>query len=257
MPNDPYLDASVAWRIRSGTLDLHEAGYQSTVEAILSCGLATDIVGLISAGKEADVYLALYRDAPIAVKVYRLYRTSHKGGGPIKHDSTGWMAAHEYEMTRQAWKAGCLVPAPARRVENMFSMRYVGDVHGPASRLSDVHLEDPRRLSEEVIQGVEGLAHAGVVHADLSAHNILVFQNRPWFIDFSEAIRVDRTGGIPWIRLEEARVALERGFHALHKYFAKYGLDIEQERPVARIISSLDRFGVLEHETGTPHDETH
>jgi serine/threonine-protein kinase RIO1 len=247
MPNDPYLDASVAWRIRSGTLDLHEAGYQSTVEAILSGGLAMEVVGLISAGKEADVYLALYRDAPIAVKVYRLYRTSHRGGGPIKHDSTGWMAAHEYEMTRQAWKGGCLVPAPARRVENMFSMRYVGDEDGPAPRLSDVILNDPEAFLGEVLQGVEGLARAGVVHADLSAHNILYFDEKPWFIDFSEAIRVDRTGGVPWMRLEKARVALDRGMNALCKYFGKYGVEVKQKQFVSGILESLDRFGVLEH----------
>ncbi len=240
------MDASVVWRIRSGTLDLHEAGYQSTVEAILSCGLATEIVGMISAGKEADVYLCLYNQAPIAVKVYRLYRTSHKGGGPIKQDSTGWMAAHEYEMTRQAWKAGCLVPAPARRIENMFSMRYLGDELGPSPRLSDVRLEDPESFLKEVLAGIEGLARAGVVHADMSAHNILVFNEKPWFIDFSEAIRVDRTGGIPWIRLEEARVALSRGMNALGKYFGKYGRSVEAEDFVDRLVRSLDRFGVLE-----------
>jgi serine/threonine-protein kinase RIO1 len=246
MPNDPYLDASVAWRIRSGTLDLHEAGYQSTVEAILSCGLATEIVGLISAGKEADVYLCLYNQAPIAVKVYRLYRTSHKGGGPIKQDSTGWMAAHEYEMTRQAWKAGCLVPAPARRIENMFSMRYLGNERGPAPRLSDVVLDDPAPLLDEVLAGIEGLAQAGVVHADMSAHNILIFNGKPWFIDFSEAIRVDRTGGIPWIRLEQARAGLSRGMNALEKYFKRYGQTIPAEEFVDRVVRSLDRFGVLE-----------
>jgi serine/threonine-protein kinase RIO1 len=245
MPNDPYLDASVAWRIRSGTLDLHEAGYQSTAEAILSSGLAMEVIGLISAGKEADVYLALYKDAPIAIKVYRLYRTSHRGGGPIKQDSTGRMAAHEYEMTRQAWKGGCLVPTPAKRIENMFSMRYVGDEDGPAPRLSDTRPENPQALLAEVLRGVENLASAGVVHADLSAHNILIFDGRPWFIDFSEAIRVDRTGDVPWMRLEMARVALDRGLRALQKYFGRYDVEVEQERFIARVLESLDRFGVL------------
>ena len=245
MPNDPYLDASVAWRIKSGTLDLHEAGYRTTVEAILSSGLAMEVKGLISAGKEADVYLALYRDVPIAIKAYRLYRTSHRGGGPIKHDSTGWMAAHEYEMTRQAWKGGCLVPAVARRVENMFSMRYIGDEDGPAPRLSDLRLDDPRAFLDEVLRGVECLARAGVVHADLSAYNILVHEGKPWFIDFSEAIRVDRTGGVPWVRLEESRVALERGMHALRKYFGHYDVEFESDEFVQGILRSLDKFGVL------------
>ena len=215
------------------------------MESVLSAGLATDVVGLISAGKEADVYLATFKDAPIAVKVYRLYRTSHRGGGPIKQDSTGWMAAHEYEMTRQAWKGGCRVPAPARRVENMFSMRYLGDGDGPAPRLNDVDPPDPERLLGDVLEGVEGLARTGVVHSDLSAYNILLFNEKPWFIDFSEAIRVDRTGDVPWMRLEQARSALARGTAALAKYFGKYDIEFEQEAYVAGIVDSLDRFGVL------------
>jgi len=245
MPNDPYLDASVVWRIKSGTLDLHEAGYRTTKEAILSSGLAMEVTGLISAGKEADVYLALYRDAPIAIKAYRLYRSSHRGGGPVKLDSTGWLAAHEFEMTRQAWKGGCRVPAPARRVENMFSMRYLGDENGPAPRLHDIRPENPRALLDEVLRGVEALAGAGVVHADLSDFNILVHDGKPWFIDFSEAIRVDRTGSVPWIRLEEARVALDRGMDALRVYFGRLGVEVESEPFVSRVLSSLDRFEVL------------
>jgi len=246
MPNDAYLDASVAWRIKSGTIGLQEEGYRTTAEAILSSGLAMEVRALISAGKEADVYLALYRDVPIAIKAYRLYRTSHRGGRPIKQDSTGWLAAHEYEMTRQAWKGGCLVPAVARRVENMFSMRYLGDEEGPSPRLHDVQLDDPRAFLDEVLRGVESLARAGVVHADLSPYNILVYQGKPWFIDFSEAIRVDRIGDTPWVRLEEARVALDRGARALSAYFRKYKVEFESEPFIARILASLDKFGVLE-----------
>src|SRR3989442_14505526 len=115
MPNRPYLDSSVRWRIDSGNLSLEEPDYASVVEAILSAGLATEVVGLISAGKEADVYLARYNGAPLAIKSYRLYRTSHRGGGPVKQDSMGWRAAHGYEMMRQAWEGGGRGPPAARR----------------------------------------------------------------------------------------------------------------------------------------------
>jgi len=245
MPNDPYLDASVAWRIRSGTLDLHEAGYRTTEEAILSSGLATEVCALISSGKEADVYLARWNGAPIAVKAYRLYRTSHRGGGPVKLDSVGWLAAREFEMTRQAWKGGARVPAPARRIENMFSMRYLGDEVGPAPRLQEVELGDPEGFLERVLEGVRALARAGVVHSDLSAFNILVYEREPWFIDLSEAIRVDRTGNSPWVRLEEASAALRQGVSALQRYFGRYGLQIESEDFVKGIVHALDRFGVM------------
>ncbi len=245
MPNQPYLDASVQWRIKAGTLDLHEAGFRSTVETILSAGLATEVVGLISAGKEADVYLARYNGAPLAIKVYRLYRTSHRGGGPIKTDSMGWRAAHEFEMTRQAWKGGARVPAPARRVENMFSMRYLGDGIGPAPRLKDVELDDPDIFLRAVLHGVEALAQAGIVHGDLSAFNILVHERQPWFIDLSEGFRIDRVGSSSWIRLTEAAGALRHGMDALAQYFRRYGVEFDADPLIARLIDSHDKFGVL------------
>lgn len=164
----------------------------------------------------------------------------------MKLDTLGWMAAQEYEMTHQAWKGGARVPAPARRVENMFSMRYLGDETGPAPRLQDVRLESPEQFLGSVLSGVEALSGAGVVHSDLSAFNILVFEGMPWFIDLSEAIRVDRTGVSPWMKLQEASEALRSGLQSLGKYFGKYGLDIETEPFVSRIIGKLDRFGVLE-----------
>ncbi len=245
MPNTPYLDASVQWRIKAGTLDLHELTYASTVEAILSSGLATEVVGLISAGKEADVYLARYHGAPLAVKAYRLYRTSHRGGGPLKADALGWRAAHEFEMTRQAWKGGARVPAPARRVENMFSMRYLGGDEGPAPRLHDVRLAEPEPFLAAVLEGVESLARAGVVHGDLSAYNILVHEGQPWWIDLSEGFRIDRIGMSSWIRLTEATEALRHGLRALGAYFHRYGLDVDAEPLVSRIVGAHDKFGVL------------
>src|SRR2546427_4341519 len=63
MPNHPTLDASVQWRIDHGTIDLREPGYRGTAEAILDAGLATEVRRLISAGKEADVYLCAYNGA--------------------------------------------------------------------------------------------------------------------------------------------------------------------------------------------------
>lgn len=244
MPNDPTLDASVQWRIDHGTIDLRERGYRGTAEAILDAGLATEVQRLISAGKEADVYLCTYKGAPLAVKAYRLYRTSHRGGRPIKVDTMSWLAAHEFEMMRQAWKGGAPVPAPARRVENLLSMRYLGD-EAPAPRLHDVRLDAPEAMLRAVLNGVDSLARAGVVHSDLSAFNVLVLEDKPWIIDLSDALRVDRTGGAPWIRLTQARDALVHGLRALGSYFRKYGLTIDAERYANEIVAPLDRFGVL------------
>lgn len=245
MPNSPYLDATVRWRLRSGTLEDEEPDYRSRAEAVLKAGLATEVVRPISAGKEAEVLLAMLNEAPIAIKVYRLYRTSHRGGSPVKADAMGWRAAHEFEMLRQAWKGGARVPTPARRWENMFSMRYLGEADVPAPRLVDVRLEDPEATLALVLDGVERLARAGVVHGDLSAFNILVHDGLLWLIDFSEAMRVDRTGEAPWVRLTAASNALTHGLTALNQYFQKYRVSIDVQPIVTRIVESFDRFGVL------------
>jgi len=245
MPNDPLLDSSVQWRINSGAIELQEPTHREVVRTILSSGLATEVIGLISAGKEANVYLAAYKGGPLAVKAYRLYRTSHRGGGPIKADSMGWRAATEFELLRQAWKGGARVPAPAGRVENMLSMRYLGDDAGPAPRLHDVRLEDPPEFLDRVLAGIEALARAGVVHGDMSAFNILVHDGDPWFIDLSEGVRVDRSGAAPWRRLTLASEALRQGLAALQVYFRKYRVSIDVESVRARTMEFLDRFGVL------------
>src|SRR5437016_9925879 len=188
---------------------------------------------------------AVQRRAARGQVVYRLYRTSHRGGGPVKQDSMGWRAAHEYEMMRQAWKGGVRVPTPARRVENRFSMRYLGTDEGPAPRLKDVVLEDPKGFLDRVLDVIRRLIGAGVVHGDLSAFNVLVHEGEPWVIDFSEAIRVDRAGSSPWVHLTEARAALESGLAALQVYFRRYDLRIDIAACANELVESLDRFGVL------------
>jgi len=245
MPNTPVLDRSVQWRINAGTIESQELDYGSAVQAILSSGLATAVVRKISAGKEADVYLATYNGSPIAVKAYRLFRTVHRGGRPIKTDTMSWIAAREYEMLRMAWKGGVPVPAPARRVENMFSMRYLGDEDGPAPRLQDVRLEDPDAALSRILTGVEAMAVAGVVHADLSAFNILVHGGKVWFIDLSQALRVDRLGPSAWRRMALAEEAVTNGLKALRIYFRRYGLTLPVKSEADRLVKVLDRFRVM------------
>jgi RIO kinase 1 len=127
----------------------------------------------------------------------------------------------------------------------MFSMRYLGGEDGPAPRLHDVRLEDPEPFLAAVLQGIESLARAGVVHGDLSAFNILVHEGEPWWIDFSEAFRIDRVGTSSWIRLTEATEALRHGMQALAGYFRRYGLALDPEPFIARLVDSHDKFGVL------------
>ncbi|MFZ3355466.1 MAG: RIO1 family regulatory kinase/ATPase [Thermoplasmata archaeon] len=245
MPNDPYLDASVHWKVRSGNATLHEPRYSEVADAILDSGLATSVLQQIGSGKEAGVFACLNGEHLIAVKSYRFYQSSHRGGRPIKQESMGRLASQELELLTQAWCGGARVPRPGRRVENMFSMQYLGSPEGPAPRLIDVGVEAPAEFLDELLASTRKLADAGVVHSDLSPFNILVHEELPWFIDMGQGVRVDRIGMSPWVRLTQAGDALRRGFKTYDRYFRKYGLRVDVDGEVAAIVTRLDRFGVL------------
>jgi RIO kinase 1 len=244
MPNEGYLDKSVHWKVRSGQIGFAEPTHDEVADAILDVGLATEVGQRLGSGKEADVYLCRDGRRPIAIKVYRQYRTAHRGGGAIKLESMGQRAVREFELLNYAWQGGARVPEPGRRIENMFSMQYLGDPESAAPMLQHAVLEEPERFLQATMAGVEGLAEAGIVHSDLSPFNILVFQGQPWFIDLAAAIRVDRLGWPPWVRLNEALGATEKGMAALGRYFRRYGLPLDSQELLGRIRVQIDRFHV-------------
>ena len=244
MPNEGYLDKSVHWKVRNGLIDFAEPTHDEVADAILDVGLATEVGQRLGSGKEADVYLCRDGRRLLAVKVYRQFRTSHRGGGAIRLESMGQRAVREFELLCYAFQGGARVPEPGRRIENMFSMRYLGDGTGPAPMLRHAQPEDPDRLLAEVIAGVEGLAEAGIVHSDLSPFNILVLEEEPWFIDLAAAIRVDRLGWPPWQRLGDAMTALRHGLDTLDRHFRRYGLSLDREEVLGRVRAQIDRFGL-------------
>jgi len=245
MPNDGYLDKSVHWKVRSGRIGFAEPTHGEVADAILDCGLATEVGQRLGSGKEADVYLCQDADRLIAVKVYRQYRTAHRGGGAIKLESMGHRALAEFDLLDYAWQGGARVPEPGRRIENMFSMQYLGDRESVAPMLQQVRLDDPEPFLDATMTGVEGLAEAGIVHSDLSPFNILVHHGQPWFIDLAAGLRVDRLGWPPWVRLSEALQAMERGIASLGRYFRRYGLEIDSAELMGRVRVQIDRFRVV------------
>ena len=227
MPNEEYLDASVHWKVRTGQVAFAEPTHREVADAIVECGLATEVGQRLGSGKEADVYLARDGGGRVAVKVYRQYRTAHRGGRPIKLETMGQRATREFEMQFYAWQGGARVPRPIERVENVFSMQYLGSPDRPAPMLQKVRLPEPEAFLRATTDGIEALAEAGVVHSDLSPFNILVHEAKPWFIDLAAAVRVDRLGSPPWQRMHEATDALARGIDSLGRYFARYGLALD------------------------------
>jgi len=245
MPNEGYLDKSVHWKVRSGQIAFAEPTHDEVADAILDCGLATAVGQRLGSGKEADVYLCRVGGRYRVVKVYRQYRTAHQGGRPVKLESMGQRASREFELLCYAWQGGAQVPEPGRRVENMFSMQYLGTPDAVAPMLRHAHLDDPAAFRDETVLGIERLAGAGLVHADLSPFNILVHENRPWFIDLAAGIRVDRLGTPAWVQLSRALEALRNGAITLQRYFGRYGLSLDVDEVLSRVRTQIDQFRVV------------
>jgi len=185
-----------------------------------------DVLRLIKGGgKEASVYQCLGNTSThrkfIAAKVYRprrfrqlrndsLYREGRQNlddeGHEIHDDNalrairhrttfgqrllhTSWIE-HEYQALQILYQAGADVPEPFTSGNNAILMAYVGWDDLPAPTLNMVNLEprERKQLFDRLIHNIEIMLENQLVHADLSAYNVLYFEGNVILIDFPQAI---------------------------------------------------------------------
>lgn len=192
------------------------------------------IEGIISAGKEANVYLAYDQNGnEVAVKIYKIDRNTSKWMKPyIKGDPRFkkipkniskliflW-ASKEFKNLKRAYKAGLNVPKPIHIKNNILIMEYIGSGSTPAPLLKDVKSpEDTENLFQDVMAFIKNLYQkAHLVHADLSEFNILYHNHKPIFIDISQAVDVQHA---------KAEDFLVRDINNIVNYFNKLGIDFK------------------------------
>ena len=105
---------------------------------------------------------------------------------------TGKWTGHELDMMQQAWDAGVNVPYPVGARGDGMLMQFLGDAAGAAPRLAEARLSPAEVCSarEQLLENLRVLVGAGFVHADLSAFNLLWWEERLWLIDFPQAVDV-------------------------------------------------------------------
>jgi RIO kinase 1 len=225
---------------RSRFVEVKEMSLDVVRADAIENGLLDEIVAVLGSGKEADVYLGLWKGAPLVLKVYRLHRTPHKKKAMIGYavDRMGAIAAREFTILQKAYRAGVPVPTPARRVDNMFTMRFLGD-STKAPLLKDSELEQPLQVAKQALTLVEKLLDAFIVHGDLSEYNLVYWNGRLFVIDFPQAIdftsRVDRH-----LQVEKAKPLLLRDLRNLGNYFARWNIELSVEQEYQRLASRLN-----------------
>ncbi len=225
---------------RSRFVEVKEMSFDIVRADAIENGLVDDVVTILGTGKEADVYLGTWKGAYLVLKVYRLHRTPHKKKATIGYalDRMGAVAAKEFTTLQKAYRAGVPVPTPAKRVDNMFTMRFLGD-ENRAPLLKDVILQEASTVAEQAISLVEKLLGAYIVHGDLSEYNLVLMDDNLYAIDFPQAIdfssRRDRH-----ILVEDAKPLLLRDLKNLERYFEDYGVQIDAAHEYERLLPKLE-----------------
>jgi RIO kinase 1 len=200
---------------------------------LLVNGPLEHITGIISAGKEAHVYLAYDQNhKEVAVKIYKIDVNTSKWmrnyiiGDPrfkkVPHNISKiiflW-ASKEYKNLKRAHRVGLSVPKPILIKNNVLIMEYIGFGSIPAPKLKDI--KKPMKLDilfDEILTFIKELYQkARLVHGDLSEFNILYHNQKPIIIDISQAVDIQHP---------KAEIYLVRDIKNIFNYFGKQGINL-------------------------------
>jgi len=220
---------------RGRTVPISEITLSEVKEDAVRFGLATDVAYQMNAGKEASIFVAYYKSHPIILKAFRLWQTSQakKSRGVFAPGNMQVLAAKEYDLLLACFKAGMHVPTPIGRVGYYLTQRFLGDGLEPAPQLRNVLLENPESVLDQILDDYLIMYRdVHYVHGDLSAYNILWWENRPWIIDMPQAYKVS-----PWADMKQVVMLLRRDIVNVLSYFKKYGLSFDPDHIVEVFLS--------------------
>jgi RIO kinase 1 len=211
-----------------------------TIYDLLNKGYMKEVVGIVKEGKESAIFLCR-GERDVAMKVYRTHAIDFKTmwqyliGDPrftkIKKSRIAiayqW-CLREYKNLLIASQAGVSCPKPIVAKNNVLLMEFIGDEE-PAPRLIDVKAKRKDYLF--ILENIQKLLKAGLVHGDLSAYNIL-YHEKPVLIDFSQATT---------LKNKLALDMLKRDVENINSYFAKIGIKtIDSEKLLEKFLRQIE-----------------
>ena len=136
----------------------------------------------------------------------------------------------EMTMLTLAWASGAAVPFPVERTEDGVVMEFIGDGSAAAPRLAQAQLSVSEVASawEQLLASLRALTAAGVVHADLSAYNLLWWHGRVVLIDLPQAVEFTTNVDAPEL--------LHRDLANVAGWFERRGVDVDLETVFGELI---------------------
>jgi len=203
-----------------------------TLFKLSSEGHFDELASPIKIGKESNVFSAKRGDDFVIVKIYRLQSCDfNRMYDYIKYDPRfvglrknkrkvvfAW-CQREYRNLLKAREAGVSVPLPIAFQNNVLVLEFIGDEE-VAPQLKNAEPKNKERFFHDVVENIKKLYKAGLIHGDLSEFNILNYNEKPVFIDFSQCTTTNS------IRAEEL---IERDINNICRYFKKIGLKFDEK----------------------------
>ncbi len=195
--------------------------------------LLTEMYGVISAGKESNIYWAKNNDVDFAVKIYRTATANFKAiqnyirGDPrfkkirkgIRPLIYAW-ALKEFKNLQRASSAGVRVPKPVAVKNNVLIMEFIGANGKPAPLLKNAVLEAPENTYKIICDYIKKLYNkAELVHADLSEFNVM-YPGEPVIIDMSQSVLVSHPLALDY---------LKRDIAIISRFFRGLGVEVIDE----------------------------
>ena len=215
--------------------DVFDQFTQRTVFRLMGQGHFEGLESPISIGKESNVFSALRKDGTrVMVKIYRLETCDfNKMSYYIKDDPRylnikkgkrnivlTWVQ-REYRNLLKARQANVSVPTPLTFFNHFLVLEFIGDDGIIAPKLKDEIPKNPKDFFGKIISNMKKLYNAGLVHADLSAFNILNYNEKPVFIDFSQCTTLESS---------MAQEYLNRDVRNICNFFRKIGLKLDEAK---------------------------
>jgi len=137
----------------------------------------------------------------------------------------------EWAMLRRAWEAGVSVPYPVEQTDHGLMMEFIGDESQAAPKLAQARLSRTELVSawDQLVENLRALSSAGLVHADLSAYNLLWWQERIVVIDLPQAVEFTTN--------TDAYDLLHRDVANVGDWFTRHGALVEQEALYAELLA--------------------
>lgn len=246
----------------------------SSLDHFLHEGLITDVVRIVKTGKEASVHLCRGNRSTtgedlVALKVYhpldrRDFRDEsiYRDGEWIEERRIraalekktrfgrqvqgGLWVSREWETLRALSAARLPVPRPIASTGDAILMSYVGDLDLAAPQLRSIRPDpvEAQDLFEQVLRAIERMLYVNVIHGDLSAYNLLVWDGLVVVIDLPQAVDPRKNRHAPAL--------LERDVRRICEHFERFGVRPEPDRLAADLWTAWEFADLVPEELRSP-----